>query len=391
MALIQRKKNMEANSKIINYSWDLKEDSSKEENFSLKLDYLDPQKQEDKEWQEKTGLDIEELTGVLESLIFMSEKPMALKNIKRAIHEELPLRVIHQCLEQLQKEYEVKKHGIRLVEVAGGYQFRTKPIYSKYIQNYYNIDPMNLTPSTLEVLALIAYRQPVSKTSIDEIRGVDSSHLVRTLIDKRLVKIGGRSESELGRPSVYETTDEFLDVFNLRNIEELPSESELFELATAKSVAEIGDIHKVVANDNRDKFLYDEVEELDQLGQKIRDIMVDTDFTKELKVQSRSSEEGEKRSAFDLLEDFIVTRETYEQNLQASKSEPMTTVGDYRVLSLSEDDFELALDQAYDDLHKDHQKLEQLQQEIAQKGDELDMNLNFLHESDNSQDLSSES
>lgn len=331
----------------INYSWNLTDDSQKEEalmaaahlsvesedtlevlsHFSLDLDHFDEKEQEDKLWQARTGLNPDTLCGAIETLIFMSDRPISIQKIKAQIDEELPLRVVHESLTRLQADYETKHHGIRLAEVADGYQFRTKATYSKYVQNLFKIQSLVLTPTALEVLAIVAYKQPVSKTDIEKIRGVDSSHIVRALMDKRLVKIVGRSE-EMGRPSLFGTTEEFLEVFNLANVEQLPPENELAELAMKPEVAAIADIKSVVFGGDRTKFEFDEFEELDQLSESIKEIAAETDFTMLLKQEEKrriDGDSGVKRSAFDILEEFVLREESIKQNRAAVASEPLMT------------------------------------------------------------------
>lgn len=308
---------------VIDYSWDF----TKEE-FSLDLDFFNEKDQEDKLWQARTGLNHDTLCGAIETIIFMSDKPVNLLKIKNQIDTDLPLRVVHESLARLQDEYEQKHHGIRLMEVAEGYQFRTKATYSKLIQNIFKVSSQQLSPTALEVLAMIAYKQPVSKAKIEEIRGVDSSHIVRQLMDKRLVRICGRSE-EMGRPSLYGTTHEFLEVFNLPNIEALPSEAELLELATASDVASINEIKSIVTKGDRKLFDFDELEELDSLTENIKQIAADTVFTKSLKDmdKSRSSEDGEKKSAFDILEEYVNATQISDQNKESLLSElPMSFI-----------------------------------------------------------------
>ena len=191
---------------------------------------VEDQQYEDNLWQAKTGLDSESLCGAIETIIFMSDRPVPLNKIRKLIDEDMPLRVLHESIEKLQEEYETKQHGIRLSEVGEGYQFRTKATFSKYVKDLFKVNSLVLTPSTLEVLAIIAYKQPVSKIEVEKIRGVDSSHIVRTLMDKKLVKMSGRS-NELGRPTQYSTTQEFLEVFNLADLGELPPEHDLEEIA----------------------------------------------------------------------------------------------------------------------------------------------------------------
>lgn len=316
----------------IDYTWDLSTEvvAAPAEGFALELDHFDQLEQEDKLWQARTGLNHDTLCGAVETLIFMSDRPITLQKIKAQIDAELPLRVLHDALTRLQKGYEDKHHGIRLAEVAEGWQFRTKATYAKHVQNLFKVQGLVLTPTALEVLAIIAYRQPVSKTEVERIRGVDSSHVVRALMDKRLVTITGRSE-ELGRPSLYGTTPEFLEVFNLANIEELPPEHELAELATRNTVGHITDIKNVVFMGDKTKFNYDELDELDRLSASIKDIAAETDFTMLLKQEEKrrieDSSQGPKRSAFDILEEFVVKEDSVRQNRLAVVSElPMSVV-----------------------------------------------------------------
>lgn len=302
---------------MINYSWNFKE-----EDFSLELNFFNEKEQEDVLWQAKTELNYETVCGAIESIIFMSDRPVSLHKIKAQIDSDLPLRVIHSSIKRLQDEYELKHHGIRLMEVAEGYQFRTKASFSHLITKMFKVSSTQLTPTALEVLALITYKQPVSKTKIESVRGVDSSHIVRQLIDKRLVKIVGKSEDELGRPALYGTTAEFLEVFNLNSIDELPSESELAELAQANDIGDIHQIKSIVNPDNKKSFIYDEFEELENLSREIASIVPETVFTSRLKAEEKHpSVEGVKKSAFDILEDLVNEKEIAEQNEKAQQSE----------------------------------------------------------------------
>lgn len=334
----------------INYEWDLAtEEVVKEElsvvepaadEFALDLNHYDEKAQEDMLWQARTGLNPDTLCGAIETIIFMSDRPISIQKIKAQIDNELPLRVIHESLQKLQAGYEDKHHGIRLVEVAEGYQFRTKATYSKFVQNLFKINSLVLTPTALEVLAIIAYKQPVSKTEVEKIRGVDSSHIIRALMDKRLVKIAGRSE-ELGRPSLFATTEEFLEVFNLADISGLPPEYELEEMATKNTIGTIADIKSVVfRSDSTKKFSVDETEELDQLSESINLIASDTNFTSLLKSEEKRKTDGEsavRKSAFDILEDFVNREESLRQNMIAGSSETPMNVVEPKVVDLSQE------------------------------------------------------
>ncbi len=285
-------------------------------------------------WQARTGLNNDTLCGAIETIIFMSDKPVAIQKIKALIDEEMPLKVIHEALQRLQAEYEQKHHGLRLLEVAEGYQYRTKATYSKYVQDIFKINSLVLSPTALEVLAIIAYKQPCSKVEVDKIRGVDSGHIVRALMDKRLVKVAGRSD-ELGRPVLYGTTPEFLEVFNLADLSQLPPEHELDEMSRASSVGKIADIKTLVHDGDKARFKFDELAELDELSESIKNISAETDFTASLKVEEkkRLTEEGvEVKSAFDLLEEFVNKRLISEQNKQAITSLLTTNVIDPKII-----------------------------------------------------------
>lgn len=308
--------------------------------FELELDYYDEQKQEDKIWMARTGLNYDTLCGAVETIIFMSDKPVSLIKIKNQIDEDLPLRVIHEAISKLQEDYEKKYHGIRLQEVAEGYQFRTKATYSKFVQSLFKVNAVVLSPTALEVLAMVAYKQPVSRSEIEKIRGVDSSHIIRGLMDKRLVKVVGRTE-EAGRPVAYGTTPEFLEVFNLNELDQLPPEYELDEVASGNAFGKIQDIKSIVSVGDKAKFDFDELAELDELSKNIKNISSDTLFTKTLIAENKKRNEGEttvKKSAFDILEEFVIHDETLKQNKLASESETPMNVVEARIVDLVKED-----------------------------------------------------
>ena len=305
-----------------------------EEHLKLELDYMDEKLQEDKLWKARTGLNDDTICGAIETILFMSDKPVALQKIKQLIDEDMPLRVVHESITRLQKEYESKHHGIRLQEVANGYQFRTKATYAKYVQDLFKVNELVLSPTALEVLAVIAYKQPVSKVEVEKIRGVDSSHIVRGLMDKRLVRVVGRSE-EVGKPVLYGTTEEFLEVFNLANLDQLPPEHELQEMAVA-SVGKITDISTLVSTDIKAKFDADELNELDSLSDSIKSIEAETEFIKSLKVEERKRIRGESevvKTAFDLLEEFLDKTLVSKENKNSVISEIFTAVTDPKVIT----------------------------------------------------------
>ncbi len=333
----------------INYEWDLSTEVVQEaevietettpDDFSFEVSHFDEKEQEDMLWQARTGLNPDTLCGAIETIIFMSDKPISIQKVKAQIDPELPLRVIHDSLSKLQAGYEEKHHGIRLVEVAEGYQFRTKATYSKFVQNLFKINSLVLTPTALEVLAIIAYKQPVSKNEVEKIRGVDSSHIIRALMDKRLVKIAGRSE-EVGRPSLFATTEEFLEVFNLPDLSALPPEYELEEMATKNTIGTIADIKSVVFRGEAKKFNLDEFEELEKLSEDIQHIASETNFTMLLKSEEKKKTDGEvvvRKSAFDILEEFVIKDASMKQNMLATHSETLMNVIEAKIVDLTQE------------------------------------------------------
>jgi len=168
------------------------------------------------------GIDIK---PILESLLFVSESPIKLEALL-GILSEWDEATILEGLKRLRRDYEGEDRGLELVEVAGGYQFRTKPQWSQWVHRLKKTKPIKLSQSALETLAIIAYRQPVIRPTIEMIRGVDSGWVIRSLLEKGLIRIMGRKEIP-GRPLVYGTTKAFLELFNLNSLSDLPTLKEI--------------------------------------------------------------------------------------------------------------------------------------------------------------------
>lgn len=176
-----------------------------------------------------------ELQSAVETVLFLQHKPISINKLRELIHPEIAEDDYRSAVSNIMALYFEESRGIELVEVAGGYQFRTKAENKDIVRRLYQIAPMKLTNAMLEVLAIAAYNQPLTRETIDKIRGVDSSHLVRQLLDKKMLRIAGKSD-ELGRPMIYATTKEFLELFGLRDLSALPSLRELEEMLPANEV-----------------------------------------------------------------------------------------------------------------------------------------------------------
>lgn len=168
-------------------------------------------------------MEINEIKKIIESLLFVSDKPLLTREIKTIIKEDLSENAnVEEILKQMQEEYNQLNLAFELKFVADGWTFATKPQYSPWIKKLLKEKTiLKLSPSSMEVLAIIAYKQPITRAEIDNIRGVDCGGVIDTLTDRKFIKIVGRKES-LGRPLLYGTTQEFLRHFGLSHLSELP-------------------------------------------------------------------------------------------------------------------------------------------------------------------------
>ena len=272
------------------------------------------------EEKEKKGPDKKTLRGACEAILFMHDRPLSLERIRRILGEENSLEAVREAVADLKKEYDKEGRGISLEEVAHGHQLRTRPQYARFIRDLFKSPSLMLSSTALEVLAVIAYKGPVSKGEIERIRGVDSSHLIRGLIDKRLVRVAGRSDG-LGRPTLYGTTREFLETFNLKDLSHLPPQHEL-EAMASESVGETADIKELMAQNKKESFRSDDIEEIDLLEKAIKAVPGGTDFTKALgKLAKKKKEDvGRGESAFDVLEEHIEREMIKKANQAAAQS-----------------------------------------------------------------------
>jgi segregation and condensation protein B len=174
-----------------------------------------------------------ELMAIVEALIFVSEEPLSAKSIADVLKEDRGW--IEMALEELAKEFNSRQSGLQLREVAGGWQIATRAEYHEYVRAFLKSRPSaKLSLAALETLAVIAYKQPVTVPEILEIRGVQSSSAIKTLLDKRLIVAKGRKET-IGRPMMYGTSKEFLLQFGLKDLTELPSIEDFEDLAGGAS------------------------------------------------------------------------------------------------------------------------------------------------------------
>jgi len=177
------------------------------------------------------------LKEIIESLIFMSLEPLTLEKIKGVL-TEFNEREIEQAITELLETFVTNERGIQIIQAAGGYLFSTKPEHNSWIKRLLRLERKNrLSSAALETLSAIAYHQPITLAEISALRGVDSSHTLKTLLQKRLVKIVGRKKSP-GNPLIYRTSEKFLAYFGLNNIKDLPSPEEMSKILEEENISE---------------------------------------------------------------------------------------------------------------------------------------------------------
>lgn len=170
-----------------------------------------------------------ERAAVIEALIYVSEEPLSLKTLADVLKEDK--EAISEAVTALAQEFNARQSGLQLREVAGGWQFATRPEYHEHVRTFLKTRPSaKLSIASLETLAVIAYRQPITVPEILEIRGVQSPSAIKTLLDKKLIVAKGRKET-VGRPMMYGTSKEFLLQFGLKDLSELPSVEDFHDLS----------------------------------------------------------------------------------------------------------------------------------------------------------------
>ncbi|MDP8265442.1 MAG: SMC-Scp complex subunit ScpB [Candidatus Aceula meridiana] len=165
--------------------------------------------------------DLQYIKGVAEALLFVSEKPVTMDEFKNAL-EGVDTKALRQAIEEMKENYQERQSGMVITEIAGGYQMLSNPQYAASVRVFYRTQKKErLSKPSLETLAIIAYKQPVTRIEVEMIRGVNSDGVVNHLLEKGLLKINGRKDVP-GKPYIYGTTKQFLEYFGLRSLADLP-------------------------------------------------------------------------------------------------------------------------------------------------------------------------
>jgi len=186
------------------------------------------------------------LKAVIEALLFASDKPLPLERMRNAL-DNMDAVQIRGILEELKSDYEKSERGVRIVEIAGGFQIITAPSFAPFLKKLYKDRHADkLSKPALETLAIIAYKQPVTKLEVESLRSVNVDGVFYNLMDKGLIRVAGRKKAP-GRPKVYGTTAQFLEYFGLKSLEELPK-IENFQTALSEKEAPDGPKEPAQAN-----------------------------------------------------------------------------------------------------------------------------------------------
>lgn len=276
------------------------------------MDAVDPILQAALPTLNETGqLDLIELQSCIEALLFMTDKPMAKARLKDLLAPELPesaFAQFDQALTLLTERYQRPEFGFEVVAVAGAYQLRTKPSRAPLAKKLAKVQTQRLSSGGMETLAIVAYRQPVLKEEIDQIRGVDSSYFVRGLMDRKLIEISGRSELP-GRPCLYSTTPHFLELLGVNALSDLPPLREIEQMiptstsGSAEDNPVVKQMRKLVQQMNSDTSVnlnYDPSEDetiLQEIRARVQSIATSTPYLEEQKAAEKAAAEQAKAEA----------------------------------------------------------------------------------------------
>jgi len=164
---------------------------------------------------------IEKIKSIIEALLIVSEEGLSIEELKNAITQS-DAKDIKEGIYSLKEEYSLPGRAFNIAEIAGRYRIVTKPEYLQWINNLYQKEVDRLTGPSLETLAIIAYKQPATRAEVENVRGVNVGGVLKTLLDKNLIRVKGRKDV-VGRPLVYGTTDRFLEIFGLNSLDDLPA------------------------------------------------------------------------------------------------------------------------------------------------------------------------
>lgn len=192
---------------------------------------------------------MDELKRILECLLFAAESPLSLDRLSVLL--ERPKSELKPLMQEMVADFEQAGHGFHLAEVAGGFQFRTRQDYASWVRKLSKERPFRFSRAALETLAMVAYRQPVTRSEVEYLRGVDSGGVMKTLLEKGLVRILGKKDVP-GRPLMYGTSRKFLEFFGLRDLGDLPTLKDFSSLAPELELENLQSVSEIRPEDSVD-------------------------------------------------------------------------------------------------------------------------------------------
>jgi segregation and condensation protein B len=317
----------------------LAEDETAEAASDVSLEGTELDGFESAEIEEVEFVEEERLESIIESILFASDRPVSLASLKLVFKgTNINSQKIRRVLDNLAVEYAGGRRGVTLEEVLGGYQLRTKIDNMEFMRRTLKARPFKLSGPALEVLAIVAYKQPLVKSEVDVIRGVESGHLLRALMEKNLVCFEGKSELP-GRPMQYGTTRKFLEIFGLRNLKELPTLSQIDELLP-EGIGEEDETEKQTLATITDSMAslvgnsYSQgEEELNKITEQLEEITTSSEFFEKEKIRQREKRDLEKaqniREALAMGESVpnrdVNWLKRYDEALAAGQAAPVVT------------------------------------------------------------------
>jgi len=251
------------------------------------------------------SLEQDTVKRIVEGALFAAGQPMKLEKLAGLFLEEEapPTDMLVEAINQLKAEYE--NRGVILKEVASGFRFQVEESVGEWVSRLWEEKPARYSRALLETLALIAYRQPITRGEIEEIRGVSvSTHITKTLLEREWVRVVGHRDVP-GRPAMYGTTRNFLDYFNLKNLDELPSLAEIRDLDTINAELELvqqgfdpnGQLDVEDGADDAEETAEPQVQQIDSAEESVEPRNVDADGENADEVTSEAEPDGQEQAA----------------------------------------------------------------------------------------------
>ena len=268
-------------------------------------------------------MNMKSLKSAIEAIVFTQSSPISLQKIRTAIDEAMELAKYKKALKELQEDYQASDRGIELYEMAGGFLFRTKIEHKDILTRMRQLTPSRMSQPLLEVLSVVAFNQPATREKVEEIRGVECGHHLRNLMSKKLVRMVGRSE-QLGRPMLYGTTKEFLELFCFSSLKDLPSLREIEDLIPKSEVGDSNEQEKSLRSELQNIMEDSEVLEFSDIEKKEEGIFDSLDEMKRIEKEKAREEKRKQKEALAQMQVKEVEERSHEEKESLSENQETT-------------------------------------------------------------------